>query len=99
MTGHCVFFLSRFFKTLDTVLKNSAMSSTLLCLCCHATCRATLLQNPVTTTSRAGAFFHVWDDKMLTILGPHGRLGRCCVQLHFGTVSGKTSDTVSRANL
>ena len=52
MTDQCVFLL--FFLTLDTVLKNCAMSSTLLCLCCHATCRAALLENPVTTTSQTG---------------------------------------------
>lgn len=81
------FFLCLFLKTLDTVLKNCAMSSTLLCLCCHATCRATFLGNPVTTTSRAGAFFSRLGRQnavVLTILGPHGRLGRCCVQLPLG---------------
>ena len=51
------------------------MSSTLLCLCCHATCRATLLGNPVTMTSQAGVFFHVWDDKTRWCLPFWGHTG------------------------
>ena len=77
------------------------MSSILLCLCCHATCRATLLGNLVTQLAGQEGFFTSGTTKSggVNHFGAPRETGSVLCPTAPGTVSEKTSDTVFRANL